>query len=655
MGAGARRRDHDTEGAVGYAPGETTVEKIPAPSIVDIEALSGEDVDFEVKKAAGSDGRGQVPASFFESYSAMANTDGGTVLLGIEERPDRTFHATGIGDTPRFLKSLWSLLNDRTRVSACIVRNEDVSVIQVEGRDVVRVSVPRATRNERPVFVGQNPLTGTFKRNYEGDFRCTPEAVRRMMADAQEDTRDGDVLEKYLLEDIEIEELRAYRQHFRGEKPDSDLAGLADLEFLSRIGAYGRDRNRGVEGLTKAGLLMFGKVGPISEVFPFYFLDYVENLDLGGRERWTDRVVSNDGTHAGCLYAFYRRVAPKLSRDIKVPFGLRGDTRIENTPTHEAVREALVNTFIHADYSGRISVLIEKRRDLLRFRNPGTMRVSLDDAVRGGHSDCRNRKLQQLFRLVGLGDSIGSGLPRIFRTWGEQSWRTPLLAEDAEKETTVLELRMVSLLPPEALEELDRRFGNRFRELSDTQRLALATALIEGQVTHPRLRSMTTTHPADLTKDLGTLVREGFLVSSGATRATVYSLPPVDLLSLSGTARNLSPKNENLSLIPESLSPTKGVGDAEAERHRAAESVRSTRRVAPPVMEQAILTLCQDRFLTATEIAALVGRGPRPLRARYLYPLVKRGHLALRFPDRPSHPAQGYETVASVAPPSGTK
>lgn len=56
-----------------------------------------------------------------------------------------------------------------------------------------------------------------------------------------------------------------------------------------------------------------------------------------------------------------------------------------------------------------------KRPDLFGFRNPGLFRLPLEDALRGGVSDCRNRNLQKIFQLVGLGEQAGSGFPKIYK------------------------------------------------------------------------------------------------------------------------------------------------------------------------------------------------------------------------------------------------
>lgn len=124
-----------------------------------------------------------------------------------------------------------------------------------------------------------------------------------------------------------------------------------------------------------------------------------------------------DGSWSGNLYDFFRRVIRKLTADLKVPFVLKGDTRIDDTPVHQALREALVNTLIHADYSDRASVLVVKQPAGFVFRNPGMMRVPVEQALHCGASDCRNRTLHQLFLFINLGERAGSGLPKIRAGW----------------------------------------------------------------------------------------------------------------------------------------------------------------------------------------------------------------------------------------------
>ena len=69
--------------------------------------------------------------------------------------------------------------------------------------------------------------------------------------------------------------------------------------------------------------------------------------------------------------------------DLKLPFQLNADLfRKGETEVHEAIREALVNALIHADYQGQGGIVVEKLRDAFEFSNPGTLLVSFDQLLR---------------------------------------------------------------------------------------------------------------------------------------------------------------------------------------------------------------------------------------------------------------------------------
>ena len=641
-----------------------------------------EQVDLECKKAAGRDGRGEVPKGLWPSYAAMANTEGGKILLGVEELEQGSFQIIGIVDLERVKKSLWDGLNNKEIISDNLLSDKDIRVISAGGKSVLQINVPRASRTQKPVYIGSNPMTGTYRRNYEGDYRCDEEAVRRMMAERVSDSRDAAVLEGYTIEDLDAETLKVYRGQFQTVRPSHPWNGLPLHDYLRNLGAWGVDRQRGTSGVTLAGVLMFGRLRPILDACPNYVVDYQERPEAKREMRWVDRVTT-DGTWSGNLFDFYRLVITRLVRDLRVPFRLQGQIRIDDTPVHEALREALTNALIHADYSGRVSVLVVKRPDLFGFRNPGGLRIPQRAAIQGGTSDCRNRNLQKMFQLVGFGEQAGSGIPKIYHNWRLEDWRPPVIEERRNPDQTIMTLRMVSLLPDSVVVDLDTRIGERFRRLPEVQRLALATASLEGSVTHSRLAEISDSHPHDLSRDLHDLVEDGMLESAGIGRGTVYYLPgsgpaAMDEFAVSvADAQTSRPNAEHLPTSPEHLpqspehlpqSPEHLITNPEhlpGGRRRAdhaqmvsekelaslAEKVvaiAERKKVPSEEMERAILTVCAGRFLSLRELRNLLHRSADTLRTHYLSKMVDQGRLKLLFPERPSHPRQRY-TAATVA------
>ena len=384
-------------------------------TLEDIATLS-ETLGLECKLAAGRDGKGQLPVDFWPTYSAFANSRGGIILLGVQEKQGR-FSLQGVNQPERVITDLFNTVNNPQKVSINLLSDQDVSILTIEGKSLITVSVPAAHRKQKPVYLNGNPFQGTYRRLHDGDRRCDDETIKRMLAEQVEDSRDSRILTGFGLKDLDLDSLHAYRNMLAVHRPDHPWIALDDQEFLQVTGCWRQDRLQEDAGLTLAGLLLFGKWPAIQEGVPFYFVDYQEQPeDKTSQTRWLDRVVP-DGTWSGNLFDFYRKVSRKLVADLKVPFVLKGNFRQDDTPLHRALREALVNALVHADYSGRASILVIKDPAGFVFRNPGMMRVPAEQALRGGESDCRNRTLHQMFLMINLGERVGSGLPKIRQGW----------------------------------------------------------------------------------------------------------------------------------------------------------------------------------------------------------------------------------------------
>jgi len=547
----------------------------------------------------------------------------------------------------------------RGKVSANLLSDSDVTETSLKGRKVLSIHVPRANRRQRPVYIGQNPLTGTFRRNYEGDYHCSEQEVGRMLADRGDEPADSVILEDFRLEDLHEASVQQYRQRFSSRTPDHPWLSEDLQEFLTKLGGWRRDRRTGLEGLTVAGLLMFGKVDAIRsvEAIPEYHVDYRERLSDDPAVRWTDRLTV-DGTWEANVFQFYQRVIQRLSADLKLPFQLdEGLVRRGETVVHEAIREALANSLIHADYRGEGGVVVEKYRDRFEVSNPGTLLVSFDQVLKGGISECRNKSLQTMFLMIGAAEKAGSGIDKIRQGWQSQHWRLPSIQETTQPSRVRLVMPMVSLMPEEALEELRQRFGSKFGRLSEDEVQAVVTALVEGQVSNSRMREITNKHAADLTKTLQALVRKGFLQQAGQKRGATYRLTDPEThrggrLTVDSSHKEGDSSHKADSTHNGGWDPSQRLEDMDPETleelKRIALPAQTSGRLQPEETRRLISELCGGRFLTVAHLGELLNRNPAGLRMRFLTPMVEEGLLRLRYPDRPNRPDQAYTAEPSA-------
>lgn len=121
---------------------------------------------------------------------------------------------------------------------------------------------------------------------------------------------------------------------------------------------------------------------------------------------------------------------------------MKSGVRVDETPVHEALREALANCLVNADYYGRQGVVVIKSKEDISLSNPGGFRIEIDAAKSGGVSDPRNSALLKMFNLINIGERAGSGIPNIMSIWAEQKWSEPTITQTFEPERTTLTLSL---------------------------------------------------------------------------------------------------------------------------------------------------------------------------------------------------------------------
>lgn len=248
-----------------------------------IELLNvGENCEIEFKEA-----KKKLPKSLWSTYSAFTNSKGGIIVLGIIENKN-TGECTieGVENTSDILKDFWNTINNKEKISVNILDDEHIETTIVEEKTIIIINIPKANRQSKPVYINNNPITGTFKRYHDGDYKCSKEEIRVMFSESTDKSKDEMILEEYNINNIDKETFESYRRRF-------------------------------------------------------YFLDYREINDIAITERWSHRITSSaDEGWAGNLWGFFNKIVNRLTADIETPFALDRDMmRIADTDVHKSVRE----------------------------------------------------------------------------------------------------------------------------------------------------------------------------------------------------------------------------------------------------------------------------------------------------------------------------
>lgn len=428
---------------------------------------------------------------------------------------------------------------------------------------------------------------------------------------------------------------------------------------MSAIDAYRRDRETGASGLTVAGLLLVGRAEAIREWRTRHMVDYrLVDAEDDADTRWQDRL-----TWEGNLFDAYDAIYPRLVAGLPVPFRLQGGTRIDESQVHVVLREALVNLLVHTDYAETQPSLIRRSANGYLFRNAGSSRVLESDLLSGNRSDPRNPTLVRMFRIVGLAEEAGTGIPKIIQAWRDLGFQLPSIDVGTERYEFTLEL-----LPSHLISDTDRAWlyslGGSWTE---AEQLALVSARHTGFVDNLMLRTLTGRHPSDATRVLGSLRDRGFLQMRGGGRATRYELRPylglntvaphpTTPVQLALSSEGMTASSEGITANSEGMTASSEGITANSEGMTADHTVswmqleaiaapaRQTRRLLPTERDRIILGLCALVPLSLADLAQLMNRNEAYLREAVRV-LIASGSLAFQYPNQPNHPQQKYVSL----------
>lgn len=454
------------------------------------------------------------PQALAETLVAFANSDGGTIVLGYDERGRPAMHATP-EDIEAVLREAAGLTSPPVRAT--------LENAGGDGNPQLIVRVPRSmdlhSLKDGRVFVrvaGENrALTGDEIRNL---------TQSKSAGDYEAETVPGATLadfgDEIVAEYIAKRELRTRRKIELAERDAQHAASL--LKDIGALDARGQP--------TVAGILLFGKNPqaflPQSGVV-FVKFPGVEPRGEGGRVGYGRREEIN-----GPLARVIERTWQVVLEEMRVGAIVKGLEREEVLEYPEfAVREALVNAVCHRDYRlrGR-RIEVRKYADRLEIISPGGLAgyITLDNIIEEHFS--RNPRLVQGLFQWGYIEELGLGIDRMIEDMVAAGHPAPKFNATAYSFTVVLSnvrerraMQNITLMPPAAAEA-----GASLPPgltVNERQARALQYVREHGRITNRDLQVLCpNVTPETLRIDLADLVDKGVLMRVGEKKGTYYIL-----------------------------------------------------------------------------------------------------------------------------------
>lgn len=383
----------------------------------------------------------QLTKDLWETVSAFANTYGGNIYLGVKEiKHDNysTFIPVGIPNAKKQITDFLNNIKNKGKISSHIVHENDISILHINGKEIVKICVPKASYTERPIYLDHN-IKHTYIREGTRDSEATEEDLKAIIRDSEPDDN-YDLLDNFTIQDdLKLTDIQQYKANLIDNTGDTTLIDTPINKFLYDIGLIRKDRKDGQNKLTKAALLLFGKFNSITDIYNSFMLDFIiKNSPLD--PNYTDRIyTSNDKETPDNIFGFWTAVSSKLETLINNKFDISGMQRKDSgKKLLIAIREGLANCLVHADYQSKSPTKISFFKNQVEFLNHGEMLISPAQFFLPSDSKTRNDLIFQSFIKAGIGEHTGSGGYTISKTTSDLELRKPEIETSPQKTKLVL-------------------------------------------------------------------------------------------------------------------------------------------------------------------------------------------------------------------------
>jgi ATP-dependent DNA helicase RecG len=441
------------------------------------------------------------------TMAAMANTSGGTLLLGVVGPAASTL---GVRDTEAMI--------DRVLQAALMIDPPLIipmpQVLQLKGQPIIVIHLPQGLPH---VYA----LDGRYLCRQDTDnIPLKPQELRRLIIERGEASFETEIAHSASLDDINWEKAEAYA---------GSLSGLADSDIhdvLIRRGCLAH--HNGQTRPTNAGILLFGRD---------------PQRHLRGAEitaaRFAGETMSDTFSRQdiqGSLPDQIRRAETFLVDHLRKNTHLRHTMTREETFEYplEAARELVVNAVAHRDYSiSGDGIRLFIFRDRMEITSPGGLPgpVTVDNIKDERFS--RNPVIVQVLSDMGFIERLGYGVDRVIDLMQQQKLRAPQFEETAGGFRVLLyndqpETTLTSEIL--ALPELKGFYQG--IEINPRQEAALRFLHREGntRITNSDLQGLCPdVHAETIRRDLADLVTKDILEKLGQKRGSYYVLKRTSL------------------------------------------------------------------------------------------------------------------------------
>ncbi|MDR0723867.1 MAG: putative DNA binding domain-containing protein, partial [Endomicrobium sp.] len=374
-----------------------------------IKLLShGESLAIEFKECCN-----KIGDSVYQTVCAFLNTKGGDILLGVSD----TGKIIGISKEKAISlkQDFVNSVNNNSKLAPTFCLN--INEVVMNGKSILHIFVPESSQVHRC-------NSRIFIRNNSGDFDITDknQEVSNLYLRKQSSYSENKIFPYADISDLRMDLIDRVRQMAVNQSKDHSWQNMSNVDILKTSNLYQKDPQTGQEGLTLAGILLFGKDVLISAAVPAFRIDLIKRVD--NIDRYDDRLDLRTN-----LIEAYEKTIEFVNKHLPDPFFLDG--KYHRVSLRDTIfREIVANMIIHKEYLGGepTKLVIEQGKVFTENSNKPYIHgiVSLSNLK----SHPKNPNIAKIFRQIGRVEELGSGVRKLYKFCKLYCGYNPLIADD---------------------------------------------------------------------------------------------------------------------------------------------------------------------------------------------------------------------------------
>ncbi len=330
----------------------------------------------------------------------FANADGGCIVIG----KDDSGNVVGLNYAQKLLEDLPNKIRDKLGLMP------NVDLLEVDGKPLIEITVEPSNVpiSLRGVYYWRS---GSVKQELKGN------ALNEFLLKKMGLTWDRAIEANATLDDIDHSAIERFKADASKAGRLPDLTDLSDVDILKKLRLITR------EGITRAGLVLFGK-----DPGEFYASLFVKIGRFGDSEadlRFQEVCEGN-------LIQILPNVLEQLEKKfLTKPIRFEGIQRIEELEYPvDALREILLNALVHRNYLGSMTQL-KVYDNRLTLWNAGGLpdELTVERLFEAHESIPRNPLIAEVCYKAGYIDSWGRGVEKISEACKEAHLAAPIFIE----------------------------------------------------------------------------------------------------------------------------------------------------------------------------------------------------------------------------------